>query len=76
MLTKFYALGAIAIAVLTIKAAYSYQSAFVLRQENQNNYSTRRGTRLSGAYIGGYWQASPSRSDYPDFRGGGLGTGK
>ncbi len=76
MLTKFYALGAIAIAVLTVRSAYSYQSAFVLRQENQNNYAVRRGTRLSGVYRGGYWQASPSRADYPDFRGGGLGTGK
>lgn len=76
MLSKIYALSAIAIAVLTVRAAYSYQSAYTLRQENQTNYSSRRGTRMSGVYIGGYWQASPSRAEYPDFRGGGLGSGK
>ena len=76
MLTKIYTLGAIAIAGLAIHSAYRYQSAFVLRQENQSNYAVRRGTRISGVYIGGYWQASPSRAEYPEFRGGGLGAGK
>lgn len=76
MLTKIYTIMAIAIALLTIQAAYRYQSAYVLRQENQNNYAPRRGTRISGVYVGGYWQASPSRAEYPEFRGGGLGAGK
>ena len=76
MLTKLYTVSAIAIALLTIQAAYRYQSAYTLRQENQRNYATRRGTRLSGVYVGGYWQSSPSRAEYPEFRGGGLGAGK
>jgi hypothetical protein len=75
MLTKLYTIIAIAIAIFTIQAAYRYQSAFTLRQAN-NNHISRRGTRISGIYIGGYWQASPSRAEYPEFRGGGLGTGK
>ena len=76
MLSKIYTLGTVAIAGLAIHSAYRYPSAFVLRQENQSNYSTRRGTRISGVYIGGYWQASPSRAEYPEFRGGGLSAGK
>lgn len=76
MLNKIYTISAIAIAVLAVRAAYRYQSAFVLRKENQTYYSSRRGTRISGVYIGGYWQASPSRAEYPEFRGGGMGTGK
>ena len=76
MLTKIYTLSAIAIAVLAIHSAYRYPSAFVLRKENQSNYAVRRGTRFSGGYIGGYWRASPSRAEYSDFRGGGLGSGK
>ena len=76
MLTKVYTLGAIAIAGLTIHSAYCLPSAFVLRKENQSNYAERRGTRFSGAYIGGYWRAYPSRDAYSDFRGGGLGSGK
>ncbi len=76
MLTKIYTVSAMAIAFLTIQAAYRYQSAYNLRQENQTNYAVRRGTRISGVYIGGYWQSSPSRAEYPEFRGGGLGSGK
>ena len=76
MLTKIYTLSAIAIAGLAIHSAYRYPSAFVLRQENQSNYAQRRGTRLSGGYSGGYWRAFPSRAEYSDFRGGGLGSGK
>ena len=76
MLTKIYTVSAVAIALLTIQAAYRYQSAYNLRQANQTNYTTRRGTRMSGVYVGGYWQASPSRAQYPEFRGGGLGSGK
>ena len=76
MLTKIYTLGAIAIAGLTIHSAYRYPSVFVLRQENQSNYAERRGTRFSGGFIGGYWRASPSRAEYSEFRGGGLGSGK
>ena len=76
MLTKIYTIGSIAIAGLAFNSAINYPSAFQLRQENQNNYVSRRGTRLSGVYLGGYWQASPSRAEYPEFRGGGLGAGK
>ncbi len=76
MLTKIYTLGAIAIAGLTIHSAYRYPSAFVLRQENQSNYAERRGMRFSGVYIAGSWRASPSRAEYSEFRGGGLGSGK
>ena len=72
MLTKIYTLSAIAIAGLTIYTAYSYPSAFVLRKENQSNYAERRGTRLSR----GYRRATSSRNAYPNFRGGGLGSGK
>ena len=59
-----------------IDTAVSYPSAFVLRRENQSEYTSRRGSRISGVYLGGYWQASPSRGDYPEFRGGGLNAGK
>ena len=76
MLSKIYTLGSMAIAVWAIDLAVNYPSAFVLRQENQSNYVSRRGSRMSGFYYGGYWQASPSRTEYPEFRGGGLGTGK
>jgi hypothetical protein len=76
MLTKLYTISAVAIALMAIQAACRYQSAFVLRNENQNNYASRRGTNISGVYIGGYWQATPSRAEYPEFRGGGMGTGK
>lgn len=76
MLSKIYTLGSIAIAGMAINSAVNYPSAFVLRQENQNNYVSRRGSRMSGVYLGGYWQAAPSRGEYPEFRGGGLGTGK
>lgn len=72
MLTKIYTLSAIAIAGLTIHTAYSYPSAFVLRKESQSNYVERRGTRLSS----GYRRATFSRTEYPNFRGGGLGSGK
>ena len=76
MLNKIYTIGSIAIAGIAFNSAINYPSAFKLRQENQSNYVSRRGTRLSGVYYGGYWQASPSRGAYPEFRGGGLGTGK
>ena len=76
MLTKIYLLGSMAIAVWAIDSAVRYPSAFTLRQENQSNYTSRTGSRMSGVYLGGYWQASPSRTEYPEFRGGGLGTGK
>ena len=76
MLSKIYTLGSMAIAAWAINSAMSYPSAFVLRQENQSNYTSRRGSRMSGVYYGGYWQSSPSRTEYPEFRGGGLGSGK
>ena len=76
MLDKIYTLGSVAIAGLAINTAVSYPSAFVLRRENQSDYTSRRGSRISGVYLGGYWQASPSRGDYPEFRGGGLNAGK
>ena len=76
MLDKIYTFGSLAIAGLAINTAVSYPSAFVLRRENQSEYTSRRGSRISGVYLGGYWQPSPSRGDYPEFRGGGLNAGK
>ena len=75
MLNKIYVISSVAIAAWAIDSAVRYPSAFTLRQENQS-YTSRTGSRMSGVYLGGYWQASPSRTEYPEFRGGGLGTGK
>ena len=76
MLTKIYTLSTITIAILAAYSAYNYKDAFTLRQENQSNFVVRRGTRLSGDYINNTWRASPSRAEYPEFRGGGSGAGK
>jgi hypothetical protein len=77
MLTKIFAAAAIAIALLTVIAAYSQRSALVLREESQEQYWPRRGTSLSGSYgSGGNWQPLPNRSTYGGFRGGGPSAGK
>jgi hypothetical protein len=76
MLTKIFAGLGIAIAILTTYAGYTQQAALVLRQEEQINYWSRRGTILSGRYNRGTWSPYPSRSVYGGFRGGGSGAGK
>lgn len=76
MLPKFLAVSAIAVAIATILAAYTQRSALVLRQQNQSNYWSRRGTSLSGRYHNNIWVVSPVRSSYGTFRGGGPGAGK
>jgi hypothetical protein len=75
MLIKFLTLSTAAIALLTLWMAYTQQSAFVLRQENQDQHWSRSNIRTSGSYVGGRWQYS-SRETYAGFRGGGPGTGK
>lgn len=76
MLTKFFAVVVIAIAAITITAGFTQQAALVLRQENQDNHWERYGTQTSGRYHSGVWIASPNRSSYGSFRGGGPGAGK
>jgi hypothetical protein len=76
MLTKIFAGVGCAIAILTTYAGYTQQAALVLRQTEQVNYWSRRGTYLSGRYRRGTWSPYPSRSVYGSFRGGGLGSGK
>ncbi len=76
MLIKFLTLSTAVIALLTLWMAFTQQSAFVLRQENQDQYWSRSDSlRPSGSYVGGRWQYS-SRETYAGFRGGGPGTGK
>lgn len=75
MLTKFLMLSTVAIALFTLWMGFTQQSAFVLRQENQDQYWARSDVRTSGSYIGGRWQSS-SRGTYESFRGGGPGSGK
>jgi hypothetical protein len=75
MLTKFLTLSTLAIALFTLWMGFTQQSAFVLRQENQDQYWGQSNARTSGSYIGGRWQYS-SRENYEGFRGGGPGTGK
>lgn len=76
MLPKFFAIAGIAIAAMTLTAGFTQQAALVLRQENQDNYWERHGTQTSGTYRSGVWVASPTRSSYGSFRGGGPGAGK
>lgn len=76
MLTKFFALAALAIAAITLHAGYTQGGALVLRQENQTQHWVRYGTQPSGSYRRGAWVASPIRSSYGSFRGGGPGAGK
>ncbi|MEM7556145.1 MAG: hypothetical protein AAF378_18995 [Cyanobacteria bacterium P01_A01_bin.84] len=78
MLTKIFAGLAAFMAFWSIYDSYSQKSAFVLRQEKQENFSPRYGTRSSGGYRGGTWifYQGGSRSGYEGFRGGGPGSGK
>jgi len=76
MLTKLFAFIALAIAGLTLFSGFTQEGAMVLRQENQENYWPRHGTASSGTYRRGAWVASPIRSSYGSFRGGGPGAGK
>ena len=78
MLTKIFAGLAVFMAIWSISDSYSQKSAFVLRQEEQRDFSPRYGTRSSGGYRGSTWiyyQGGP-RSQYEGFRGGGPGSGK
>ncbi|MDX2245104.1 MAG: hypothetical protein NW224_30875 [Leptolyngbyaceae cyanobacterium bins.302] len=76
MLTKLFAVAVVAIAAITLTAGFTQQAALVLRQENQDNHWERHGTQASGTYRSGVWVASPVRSSYGSFRGGGPGAGK
>lgn len=76
MLTKLFAACVLVIAAITLTAGFTQQAALVLRQENQDNYWSRHGTSTSGSYRSGVWVASPDRSSYGSFRGGGPGAGK
>jgi hypothetical protein len=76
MLPKIAALGAFGIAILAILGSYSQITALNLRQENQSLYWARRGTHVSGRRYNNRWYPSPNRSNYDDFRGGGIGAGK
>ncbi|MEA5597026.1 hypothetical protein [Rivularia sp. UHCC 0363] len=78
MLTKIFAGIGVLIAIWSITDAYTQKSAFILREEKQENFSPRRGTSLSGNYgRGGTWIFySSERSSYGSFQGGGPGSGK
>lgn len=75
MLTKLLTVSTFAIAAATLGMGFTQQSAFVLRQENQDQYWPRSNARTSGTYTGGRWQYS-TRETYEEFRGGGPGSGK
>ncbi len=77
MLTKIFAVLAVAIAASAIFNSYTQKSALLLREENQADFSPRHGTRLSGSYSrSGTWIFYSNRSSYDDFRGGGPAAGK
>lgn len=76
MLTKVFALIAIAIVGITLYSAYTQPSAFMLRQEQQALYWPRYRTSISGRYHRGSWQPLPSRREFDTFRGGGPSVGK
>ena len=76
MLSRILALAALLITLMGIWAAYTQSSALLLRQETQPLYWPRYGTLLSGRYRNQSWQATPSRSSYGGFRGGGPSAGK
>jgi len=76
MLPKIAAAAAFGIAILAIAGSYSQMSALRLRQQNQPLYWPRRRTPISGLRYDNRWQPTPNRSDYDDFRGGGVGAGK
>lgn len=78
MFAKIFAGIAVALALMAITDSYTQKSAFVLREEKQENYLPRYGTQLSGSYDNrGIWiYTSTTRSYYGDFQGGGPGSGK
>ena len=76
MFSRLFALITVLIAAGAITASYSQRSAFFLKQETQRNYWPRHRTRLSGRYRNGTWVASPSRSTFGGFQGGGPSSGK
>ena len=76
MLSKIIATAAFAFAILAIFGSYSQMSALRLRQQSQPFFLPHRGTAISGLRYNNRWQPSPNRSDYDDFRGGGIGVGK
>ncbi|AFY65390.1 hypothetical protein [Geitlerinema sp. PCC 7407] len=76
MLTKLFAVVAIAIAMGAIYGSYTQRSALHLGQEAQAAYWPRHGTRLSGHYHNSVWVPLPSRTVYGGFQGGGPGVGK
>ncbi|KAF3887861.1 MULTISPECIES: hypothetical protein [Nostocales] len=78
MFAKIFTGIAVLLALISILDSYSQKSAFVLREEKQENYSPRYETQLSGSYDNrGVWiYTSTTRSYYSDFQGGGPGSGK
>ncbi|GAA6619522.1 hypothetical protein NUACC26_053350 [Scytonema sp. NUACC26] len=78
MFAKIFAGIAVLLALMSIIDSYSQKSAFVLREEKQENYAPRYETQLSGSYnSSGVWiYTSTTRSYYGDFQGGGPGSGK
>ena len=70
MLTKIFAGIAVLMAIWSITDAYSHKSAFVLREEKQTNFVTRRGTSLTGSYgNNGTWFFFSGRDIFGQQRG-------
>ena len=76
MLPKFAAISAFVVAVLAIIGSYSQIFAFRMGQQNQFWHWPHRNTNISGIRYNNRWHPAPNRSDYNDFRGGGIGAGK
>jgi hypothetical protein len=76
MLTKFFLLISIILAVGSLYAGCTQPNALVLRQERQDQHWVRNGTTASGRYTRGVWVANSNRASYGSFRGGGPGAGK
>ena len=76
MLPKFCLGICVLIASTTLWMGVSQSSAFNLGEQNQKNFWGRHNTSPSGRYVRGIWIASPSRSSYGSFSGGGPGFGK
>lgn len=71
MLTRLFAIAAVAIAVAAIFLSARPPSGLYVRDERPPY-----GTRYSGRYQNGRWVPAPSRRSYGGFRGGGPGVGK
>jgi hypothetical protein len=78
VITKVFAVLALALAGVTIWLALTQQTALVLRQENQDQHWSRSGTTTYGRYsaTSGQWQGTGPRGVSSNFQGGGPGAGK